>query len=241
MDTTPLPEPDFAYGIAANEYGFYCVPEAYKAREVPRVLTAGGVYEPATLRLMQRLMGTGDVIAGGAFIGDFLPALHGALAPGAQLHSFEPNPVSRAACAVTIALNGLTRVTVHACAVGAEAGQLPLQVAKPGGEVMGARAKIADQHVAGETLEVPVQTLDSLIDPGRTVSVLQLDIEGHEGPALDGAVHIVRASRPVILLEAPKAWQQRAHAARLDDLFPGLGYRFCGALERNAVFRSLPA
>jgi FkbM family methyltransferase len=241
MSAKPLPEPDFAYDIAANEYGFYCVPESYKAREVPKVLAAGDVYEPATLKLMQRLCGPGDIIAGGAFVGDFLPALHAALVPGAQLHSFEPNPVSRAACALTIALNGLTRVTVHPCAVGAEAGTLPLQVAKPDGEVMGARAKIAERHVVGETVEVPVRTLDSLIDPARPVSVLQLDIEGHEGPALEGAARILRESRPVILLEAPKAWQQRAYAAKLADQFPGLGYRFCGALERNAVYRSLPA
>ncbi|MBP0481349.1 FkbM family methyltransferase [Sagittula salina] len=234
-----IPEPEYPYSIAVNEYGFYCLPEVYKSREVPQVSSAGGVYEPDTIRLMRRLCHTGDIVAGGSFVGDFLPALGAGLSPEAMLHTFEPNPISRAAAEMTIALNGLKRVTLHSCAVGASEGVLPLQVAKPSGEAMAARARIADAPAAGETIDVPVKRLDDLVPLTRRVAVLQLDIEGHESPALDGAPALISAHRPVIVLEAPRAWQQRAYAEKLARLFPTLTYRFCGALERNAVFRSL--
>lgn len=240
MSSPTFVEPDFAYFIAVNEYGFYCVPELYKAREVPKLLAQGEVYEPATIKLIRRLCGAGDVVAGGAFIGDFLPALEAGLSDKGRVHTFEPNPVSREACQATMALNGLRKVVLHPCAVGAEPATLPLQVSKGQGEAMGARAKIAGSHVDGETIEVPVETLDRLLDLRRRVTVLQLDIEGHEGPALEGAAKTVEKWRPVIILEAPKAWQQRDYETRLATLFPGAGYRLCGTLERNAVFRSLP-
>ncbi|WP_425074903.1 FkbM family methyltransferase [Sagittula sp. S175] len=234
-----IPEPDYPYTIAANEYGFYCLPEVYKSREVPKILSGGGVYEPDTIRLIRRLCGTGDVIAGGAFVGDFLPALEEGLSTKAHVHTFEPNPISRAATEMTIALNGLKKIKLHPCAVGSEDAALPLQVAKASGNAMGARAKIAETHVEGETIEVPVKRLDDLVDQTRKVTVLQLDIEGHEGPALEGATGIVTKHKPVIILEAPKGWQQRGYATKLEELFPDAGYRFCGALERNAVFRAI--
>lgn len=241
MSTPVFQELTFAYSIAVNEYGFYCVPDEYRAREVPKLLALGEVYEPATIKLMRRLCGTGDVVAGGAFIGDFLPALEEGLSAKGKLHSFEPNPLSRTACQVTIALNGLKKVVLHPCAVGAQEAVLPLQVSKGQGEAMGARAKIAESAVDGETIDVPVRKLDDLLDLRRRVSVLQLDIEGHEGPALEGAAQTVEKWNPVIILEAPKAWQQRDYESRLAELFPALGYRICGTLERNAVFRALPA
>lgn len=239
MSSKPLPTPEFDHAIAVNEYGFYCVPDLYKAREVPNVLFQGAVYEPDTIRLMRRLCGSGDVIAGGAFIGDFLPALEDGLSTKAYVHTFEPNPISRAATEMTIALNGLKRIKLHPCAVGAEDAVLHLQVAKPGGEAMGARAKITDTPVEGATIDVPVRTLDDLVGLTRKVSLVQLDIEGHEYPALQGAQKLIARHAPTIILEAPKAWQQRDYEAKLTELFPDLAYRFCGALERNAVYRSL--
>ena len=64
--SSALPEPDFPYSLACNAYGFYCVPDAYRNREVPMILARGGIYEPDTLRLIRRMAKGGDVVAGGA-------------------------------------------------------------------------------------------------------------------------------------------------------------------------------
>ncbi|SDH36732.1 FkbM family methyltransferase [Alloyangia pacifica] len=226
----------FDQRICVNEHGFYCVPEAYAAREIPKVLAQGGVYEPSTLNLMRRSARGGDIVSGGAFIGDFLPALSRALAPGARLHSFEPNPLSHAAAQETIALNALDNVDLAPVAVGAEPGELLLQVARPGGDTSAARARIVETADAGETLPVVVTSLDALVPAGREVSILHLDIEGHEQPALMGATRLIADNAPMIVLEAARAWRQRQYAQFLTEQFPKLGYRLCGTMERNAFY-----
>lgn len=227
---------DIAFATAVNEYGFYFVPQDYLGREVPDALLAGEVYEPKTIRLIQRLAGHGDVVTGGAFVGDFLPALSGALAGGALLHSFEPNPLSLLACRKTIAANRLHNVRLHPVAVGEAAGHLPLQLSSSAGTPMAARAKIATTAVKGETVDVPVARLDDLIGADRRVSVLHLDIEGHEWPALLGARRIIEADSPVIILEAAKRWVRRDYETRLRDSFPACRYLCAGVMERNAFF-----
>ena len=227
---------DFEHRISVNEYGFYCVPADYVKREIPKILANGEVYEPNTLRLMQRRTGGGDIVTGGAFIGDFLPALSRALSPGAQIFSFEPNPLSFSAACETIALNDLANVTLAPVAVGETPGTLQLQLARPGGDPMAARARIVAPEAEGDTLPVEVTTLDTLVPAGRRVSILHLDVEGHERPALLGARRIVEHCAPMIVLEAGRPWQRQMYADFLAEQFPDKGYRLCGAMERNAFF-----
>lgn len=222
--------------IAVNEFGFYVVPNAFKTREVPKLLLAGEVYEPNTIRLIQRLANKGDVVSGGAFIGDFLPAISQALANGRILHTFEPAPLSLRACRANIELNNLTNVSLHPVAVGSVQGELPLQISKASGASMGARAKIAASHAQGETIMVAVKPIDDLVGANRKVSVLHLDIEGHEYEAIKGAQKTIEKSAPVIILEADKPWMQRDYEEKLNNLFPDLEYRFSGTMEGNAFY-----
>ncbi|WP_417526049.1 FkbM family methyltransferase [Marinovum sp.] len=228
--------PDFGYTTAVNEYGFYCVPDAYARREVPRVLLSGGVYEPDTLRLMRRWVRDGDIITGGTFVGDFLPALSQVMASGATVHSFEPAPLSHAAAQITITLNRLDNVALHPVAVGAEPGTLHLQTVSDSGRPMAARARVVDSAIEGQTESVPVVPIDDLVDASRRVSILHLDLEGHEWPGILGAQRVIETRRPLIVLEADKPWAQRAYEAQLSEHFPGLGYRLVGLMERNAFY-----
>ncbi|MFW2587794.1 hypothetical protein [Sagittula sp. SSi028] len=43
----------------------------------------------------------------------------------------------------------------------------------------------------------------------------------------------------MIILEAPKPWQQGDYLETLAGLFPDQRYRLCGVMERNAFFRAL--
>ncbi len=236
VDPGRVAPPEFAHDIQANEYGLYCVPRAYRTREVPRVLASGQVYEPNTLRFMQRMVGSGDTVSGGAFVGDFFPALSRGLVSGAMLHSFEPNPVTHAAACQTIALNCLGNVCLARAAVGEAHDTLPLQVSRPGTEALAAGARIVAKAVDGQTIDVPVVPLDDLIAPDRHISILHLDIEGHEAPALKGAKGIIRRCRPIIILEAAKPRVQRQYIRLLRQTFPKLRYRPAGLMERNAIF-----
>ncbi|MEL7132281.1 MAG: FkbM family methyltransferase [Pseudomonadota bacterium] len=233
----PLAQVPFDHRIVANEYGFYCVPESYMQREVPQVLARGAVYEPDTLRFLARILARGgDIICGGAFVGDFFPALSQALTTGAMLHSFEPNPIARDAASHTMLLNTLDNVALYPCAVGAGTGTLNLQVTRPNGEAMAARAKIVETAAEGQTIEIPVCRIDDLVDRARQITLLQLDIEGHEPKALEGAVDTVRTWRPYILVEAERPAKQRRIARLLAQLCPQADYTPAGIIERNTIY-----
>ncbi|MDF1854923.1 FkbM family methyltransferase [Pseudooceanicola sp.] len=236
VTAAPRGVPSFDHMIASNQYGFYCIPQAYAKRKVPTVLRQGQVYEPDTLALMRRKSGLGDVIAGGGFIGDFFPALSEALAATAVLHSFEPNPLSHEAACHTIGLNRLENVCLHPVAVGESPGTLPLLVSRGANNAMAARAKIVADRIEGETIDVPVTTLDNLIGKDRAVSILQLDIEGHELPAVLGAKRIISRNRPMIILEAARRHRQKFYERALNQHFPDIGYRMAGVIERNCIF-----
>lgn len=244
--TTQQPAPsrsaptlDFDHVTLANEYGFYCAPTDYRQREIIKLLRAGKVYEPDTLKFLRRQVGQGDIISGGAFIGDFFPALREAMAADAVIHSFEPNPMSLEAALETIRLNELNNVQLHPVAVGEAEGQLTLQVARADGTKIAAGARIVSTPAMDNKfgIQVDVVTLDSLVPADRDISILHLDIEGFEIIALNGASRILNEQKPLVLLEAGKAWKRKACIDRLNQLAPDAGYQLCGSIEHNAIFR----
>jgi len=231
--------PDFPYLTAVNAYGFYCIPRSFRKREVAKLLLDGEINEPRTLELVQRFVGKGDIVSGGAFVGDFLPVMSRALAKGAQVHSFEPNPVGFAATSMTIALNGLENVKLSPVAVGHEAAILQLQVASTSGSVMGGTSRIVAEAVEGQTIDVQVVRIDDLVPASRRVTVLQLDIEGHEWPALEGAAQTIATSHPLIVLETLAAQDPVEIEDRLRVLCPAAEYKLMGMMERNAFYQPL--
>lgn len=236
-----MPKQDLPFDYAVNRFGFYCVPEAFQHTEVAKKLRKGEVNEPRTLELISRMVGEGDVISGGSFIGDFLPPLSSFLVPGARVHSFEPNPDAYDAAQQVIALNKLDNVELHPVAVGKEEAVLPFQNMRRSGKAMGGLSKIVEEHIEGQTVEVPVTRLDDLIDPSRKISVLQLDIEGQEWPALQGAQGIITRNMPMIVVESLETTEARVDEGKLAELAPDAGYKFMGKMERNSFFLPLAA
>ena len=232
MFKTPL----FEFVIASNPHGQFCIPKQFMHRPVPKMLVRGEIYEPETQEFLADLAASGDLVCGGAFVGDFLPRLDRAAQLGGRIHTFEPNPISFAAAQHTIELNGLKNCILHQCGIGSTSGALNLQVAKPNGKAMAARARIVAEKAEGQTVEVPIETLDSLVPSDRTVSAIQLDIEGHEKEAIKGACRIIRENSPVIVLEAGKPKQQQLYSELLEYLFPTAGYFLDRVMERNSVF-----
>lgn len=236
IDPATCAAPEFDHFTCANEYGLYCVPREFAGRDVPNMLRVGDVYEAKTLAFLRRIARGGDIVSGGAFVGDFFPALSEALADGALLHSFEPNPISYQAALRTVGLNGLENVMFSQVAVGEKPATLPLQVTRGGKTAMAARAKIVDDTDKAGTIEVPVVTLDALVPADRNVTVLHLDIEGQEMAAIMGAKALIKRCKPVIVLEAAKPFRRKYYAQALAQLFDGLGYELSGIIDHNAVY-----
>lgn len=214
---------------AENEHGSYWVPEGLENRPAAKMVLAGKVYEPDTIRFICAHAGDGDVIHAGTFFGDFLPALSAALIPGARLWAFEPNPGSHAAALRTIGLNGLDNVTLTNAAVSDAVEPVLFRTRHPDGRALGGVSHYVEEPGPGvETVESVM--LDYAVPSDRRITVLQLDVEGHEARALRGAYHIINRCRPILVLEYfdQEQWIRRT--------FRGLGYRKAGKVHGNFVY-----
>lgn len=222
------------FSICVNQYGLYCVPDEFSTRAVPNVLAKGEVYEPRTVQFIRENCGMGDVVSGGAFVGDFFPAISRALAREARLISFEPNPLCHDACLETMRLNRLRNIDLFPVAVGEKPGRMALQIRDfVKNEPAAAQSRLDPTADAAEEgyLEVEVTTIDALVGADREVSILHLDVEGFEAPAVLGAAETIRRCRPIIITEGGQVTQQW-----LREKFPGCRYRNAGGMERNRFF-----
>jgi FkbM family methyltransferase len=217
---------------ACNEYGIYALPGDVLHRPAARSVSRGRVHEPDTIAFIRNRCGTGDVIHAGTFFGDFLPGIAAALAPGALLWAFEPNPSNFALAEKTLRLNRLDNVRLRNAALSDAEGRLTLVARDPaGGSLGGASHVVGDAGgLADRVVEVPALRVDDAVPADRPVSILQLDVEGHEKPALRGARALVERCRPILILE------RFDEADFLDRLFPALGYRPVGRLHGNVVY-----
>lgn len=213
--------------VASNRLGTYCVPAASCYRPAARAIVERQVYEADTLAYCRNL-GGGDVIHAGAYFGDFLPGL---AARCDRLWAFEPNPENYACARATMALNGLSNVTLINAALGATWSRAHLVTAMDGVPLGGA-SYIDTARETGATLVVP---LDDVIDGARAVSLLHLDVEGYEQQALQGSLRTIRRDRPVLILEI--ALRDVTKTRWFEAQIQKLGYRMTDRVNGNAVWR----
>lgn len=215
--------------VFENIYGRYSVPDGLDARPAVKRVKAGEVYEPKTIAFMRETVGTGDIIHAGTFFGDFLPGLSSAMAPDARIWAFEPNPVSAHHAAETIALNDLSNVTLTNAALSNQTGVIHFRTHDETGAALGGHSHFADGSGAGVE-EVQSVMLDFAVPLDRPVSILQLDVEGHEIEALWGAYHIINRWKPILVLEEfdrPR-WLRRQ--------FPRVNYDRVSRVHGNIVY-----
>ncbi|WP_168694320.1 FkbM family methyltransferase [Sphingomonas flavalba] len=236
-DRGPPPAQDLICLIARNRLGTYCIPAASPLRQCARVVAGGGVYEPRTIDFLCRHAGAGDIVHAGAFFGDFLPAVARALAPGARLWAFEPVHVNYVCAAITGQLNGLDNVVLTHAGLGDAPSEAQIATHDAIGQLLGELSYIqtgAPSHDVGAGEAIRIVRIDDIVPADRQVSVVQLDVEGFEEPALAGALATIRRCKPIILLEnLPSAeWI----AANLTPL----GYRLRRGVHANAVYSVTP-
>jgi FkbM family methyltransferase len=219
--------------FACNAYGGYCVPLASRHRPAARAILKGAIWEPHTLELIRANVGTGDVVHAGTYFGDFLPAISQVMAPATTVWAFEPNPDNARCAAATIQISGLRNVVLTPSALGERDGTLRLTTLDDAGRPLGGMSRV-EQGDDARQISIEVRALDGLLDASRPVSVIQLDVEGHESQALTGAMSTVRRWKPLLVLETNPAADWIAA-----NLTP-LGYQPVGKVHENTIWRARP-
>ncbi len=221
----------FAYTLASNPFGHYCVPDTMAEGAEAQLIAQAGVPESSTLQLISRKLGSGDLITGCTGIGSFLPAFHEALAPSAMIHAFEPEDTAFAASSFTARINGLEQVNLHQTIAGKRNRDFP-------------STRLVDRGPEADISETPdepitfvqMKRLDAVVPQGRYVSVIHLNSHNLEMPAILGAKRLVHDSAPMIVMKASKVRTQRFFLSCLQAHFPDLDYQFAGTMDDNAIY-----
>lgn len=138
------------------------------------------------------------------------------------VHCFEPNPAVRGRLARNVALNRLAaRIRLHTEALSDHAGTATLY----GSDDMSSLNKgVYTGTGQGVPAEVPLARLDDIVGiEGPPVSLIKIDVQGHELEVLRGADAVISHHRPVLILEheddlylsAPEANQRKTDLAKL--------------------------
>jgi FkbM family methyltransferase len=120
-------------------------------------------------------------------------------------------------------------VTLTHAALTRTPGTLHLRVVSAEGVALGGASRLAPRAADG-VVAVDGVRIDDRVPEGRRVSIVQLDLEGHEKEALLGARAVIAASRPLLVLETFEDLDW------LRATFPDAGYTRETKVNANTVF-----
>jgi FkbM family methyltransferase len=186
-----------------------------------------GTYEREETSLCRRLLRPGDVFVDvGAHIGWFSILAGLIVGVAGRVHAIEPFPATFARLRDNVARTGLTNLVPWPVAAGDRVGSARVHL-QPHGD-SGSTTAVDDRGVA-----VPKVPVDELVDDGRPVRLLKIDVEGFEPAVLEGArrmlarteAALVEINRPGLhaLGAGPDAVREPLAAAGLTDqreIFP---------------------
>lgn len=172
----------------------YFVPEYAAHKPASVAILAGSFYEPATHALISELlqMRPGNLVHAGTFFGDMLPSFSRACS--GTVYAFEPvleNYVLAKLCAQE---NDLDNVILQNAGLGSTVAVARIDTGDEDGAHQGGSSQISD---TGQF--TTLVTIDSFHI--SDLSIIQLDVEGHELEALRGAVETIERNSPIVMIE----------------------------------------
>jgi FkbM family methyltransferase len=212
-----------------------------RGTDVAPHLLMRGYWERNYTTLFESLIRPGDTVLDlGANLGVYALLAAAATGPSGRVHAFEPNARYAELIFRSLAVNGFGgHAQVHDIAVGEAEGVAELLFTWGWGG--GGHLSVAPGAVppGAEMRACRVAALDTLFaDPGFTVDVIKMDVEGAEGRALRGMWQLLeRSPDPRVIFEfAPAMLEaQGVGAEELIYLFSELGFRFWSIGPRSEL------
>jgi FkbM family methyltransferase len=228
--------PQWDCSIAYNPLGGYIVPMSSSARNCSQHILNGRVFEPRMPDFVAKHVGSGDIIHAGTFFGDFLPAFSRSMARGALVWAYEPVAENYACAKATLELNRVENVVLSLAGLGEKSSEGVIVTTDSAGMALGEVAYVSTSSAdrVGDTEAIHIVSIDESVPADRSISIIQLDVEGFEEQALNGALKTISRCKPILVLETlpPPAWVAR-------HLTP-LGYRVREGVHANVVLSVKP-
>src|SRR5262245_7605133 len=190
-----------------------------------------GRHQGSDLRIALDLTRPGDfVVDVGAHVGTFTIPLSRRVGEAGRVASFEGSPNTFALLERNLDANGCGNVDPVHAVVSSQPGRRFRPAEQPHGvgatyfEPAGAGAGVASVRLDDWRSEI-----------GRPVQFLKIDVEGHEAEVLRGARELIRADRPIVLLEVSRGQLRRYGSGfrDLDRLLEGYDI-FINLAQRNS-------
>lgn len=205
------------------------------------LLSAAGrpshIWEPQTTKLLLELAAglQADVLVGGAYFGDQAVLVAKVLASkGLKVHCFEPNPEQAGMLQNNVQLNRLDNMPVLHNGLWHTSGQ---HMRLDGFDSF-ANAVPATAGEGFETL-----SMDDYAEREKCcIGLIQLDIEGSELAALEGARRILEQDRPHVVFELHRSYVDWSHGLRstpICQLLLSMGYEIFAVRDINS-HREMP-
>ncbi len=132
----------------------------------------------------------------GANLGIHTSVLAACVGPAGRVHAFEPVPAIHDRLRQNLGLNRLEQVVTHPMAAGEGIGRAGFSADAAGFNIGKGRLDRDSPH------RVDLTTLDeAVIEDGRPVSLIKIDVEGHERAVLAGARTLLERHRPALVVE----------------------------------------
>lgn len=193
------------------------------------------VWEPQTTKLLLGLTSgiTGDVIVGGAYFGDqAVLVAKNISASGKRVHCFEPNLDQAGMLKENFRINGLTNVRINTLGLWAESN---VRLKLDGFDSFANAVKIGADEDGFETISIDDYQKQFSLDIG----LIQLDIEGAEMEALQGALKTIAQFKPHIVFEVHKNyvdWSDGLENTELCRLLLDTGYKVFAIRDFNSHY-----
>ena len=202
--------------------GTFFVPDYAAHRPAAKAILNGRLYEPATHALVAAILQArpGNMIHAGAFFGDMLPSFSRACT--GTVYAFEPVLENYLLAKLCIEANGLDNVMLLNAGLGPGSGTARIDTGGKGGPHLGGASTISEQG--------QVTALLAADDVAKgEISVLQLDVEGYEREALQGATRILREHHPIVMIED--------ETGRGAQFLQQVGYRLAGQIPGLSIWQ----
>lgn len=197
LDRLPLSVPPGEHIIRWRGHSRVHIDLAH-ARE--RELYRQGRYEPHICALLDELAAGAVAVDAGANTGWLTLILSACAGASGRVYAFEPNAAVRARLEANLALNPhASNVTVLPQALGDHSGTAQLYL--PPADTITGRASLSYHPQDWQPVEVPLTTLDAALPDLPRLDLLKVDVEGHDLLVLRGALRLISAYHPRILIE----------------------------------------